>query len=442
MDIGWEVEGVKVEDAMSEELKGDNVEDPDAELFEDLGPDLFKNPDTSLFDVLDGNTSDSSVFTSDLQNPASSDTNLHITDSDSLPEDVERIESKGPVLKRKTPVVEISARPPPPISVKRQRVCEAGEESDDEGSAREAKGLSRSAVATRKLRESMKLGKLVVDERKKAAYEQKCVQMDPMARFRYQKKWEVLHSRCGKWFAMSEPYNATKFRLHVEGCMSKGQNRLIDDFFKQRDGNEKGAVTKALQPAARNHIIVGGRRSGTPIRGNLNPTPLPRVLEPKVQGCRGIGKEHNDRIPIYISRALTDGAGSRSESAITTMLFGKNVKYCQLDERSRDDVLVMQVKLRSWTICRELQVVYSTGCQSFIGSGTSTTCDECLALLKLGTFKKALRMEPPPLETAKFTPRRQYNGIRDLGISYAKIKGLAGLLDEVSTVSLSPQHLN
>jgi len=181
-------------------------------------------------------------------------------------------------------------------------------------------------------------------------------------------------------------------------------------------------------------IVVGGRWPKTSIN-NPSLTPLPCVLKPKVQGCRGIGEEHNHRIPVYISRALTNGASSRSESTITAMLFGDNIKYSQLDEKSRNDVPVAQVKMQSWTVCRELQVVYSMKCRNFISSRTLTTCNKCLALLKLDTFKKALHMEPPRLENAKFTPRRQYNGIRDLGISYAKIKGLAGLLKNVSTVS-------
>ena len=416
MDIEWEIEEEKMEGSMN-----GGVGDADADSF----------------DIVDGNVSqtDSSIFTGDLQNPVSSEIGLRTTDSDSPPEDIERIEPKGPMLKRKAPTAE--ARPvksPSLMMTKRQRICGAGEESGDEDSGRELEGLSRSAAATRRLRGLMKSGKFVADEQKKAAYEKKCIEVDAKARFRYQKKWEVLHSKCGKWFTMPEPYNTTRFKLHVEGCRSKGQNGLIDDFFKRQDGNEKGVVTRVARPAGRKHIIIGGCQPKTSIGGNPGFTSLSRVLEPKLQGCRGIGEEHHDRIPVYISRALTDGAGSRSESAITTMLFGDDIKYSQLDAESRNDVLVAQVKLRSWTICRELRVVYSTKCQNFISSGSSTTCDECLAVLKLDTFKKALRMEPPPLATAKFTPRRQYSGARDLGISYAKIKGLTGLLDDVSMV--------
>ena len=440
------------EETANGELKSDRVRDLDASLFN--GPDvspsdapdvgLFNDPDAGLSDVSDGDTPptpDSSVFTSDLWNPITSGANIYTTDNDPPPEDSERIKPKGPVLKRKASAAEAPVKSPPLMLAKRQRICEVGEESDSGNGAGGGRGQSRSATASRKLKGAMKSGKLVVDEQKKNTYEQKCIGFDSRARFQYQKKWKVLHSKCGHWFTMAEPYSTTRFGDHVENCTAKGQNGLIDDFFKSQGGNEKGVVTKVAQPGGRNNIFVGGRRPKMSIGGNPGPAPSPRVLEPKVQACRGIGEEHNNRIPVYISRALADGAGSRSESAITTMLFGDDIKYSQLDEKSRDDVLVMQVKLRSWTICRELRVVYSTKCQTFISSRTSTTCNECTALLRLDTFKKALRMEPPPLETAKFTPHRQYNGIRDLGISYAKIKGLAGLLDNVSVISC-PQHPN
>jgi len=420
MDVECVMVGGGAEETTDGWWKGGEVGDTDAGLVYDSTDDAPLSPD-------------SSIFISDVPNPPLSETDLRATDNDSSPNDVENIKPVGPVSKWKVPAVGKSVRSPPRVPVKRRRVCEAGEGSSDEGSGREVTGPGRSATGTRKLRKLMKSGELVVDEQKKAAYERKCVEMDPKARFRYQRRWEVLHSKCGKWFAMSEPYNTTKFKLHVGDCRSKGQSGLIDDFFKRQDTSETGIVARVAKPGGRKHIVVGGRRSKTSIKNDASLTPL-SVPEPKLQGCRGIGKVHNDRIPIYISRALIDGAGSRSESAITTMLFGNGVKYSNLDEKSRNEVLVVQVKLRSWTICRELRVVYSTKCRNFVNPGGPATCDECLALLKLDTFKKSLRMEPAPLEMAKFTPRRQYNGMRDLGISYAKIKGLVGLLDDVSAV--------
>jgi len=161
------------------------------------------------------------------------------------------------MLKWKAPATEMPARSPTLTPAKCQRVFEVEGRLDDEDSGREVGGLSRSAAATRKLRKLMKLGRLVLDEQKKAIYKQKCLEMDMKARFHYNKKWEVLHSKCGKWFAMSEPYNTTRFRNHIEDCRLKGQNGLIDDFFKRWDTNEKGVVTKVAKPAGRKHIHWG-----------------------------------------------------------------------------------------------------------------------------------------------------------------------------------------
>ena len=392
--------------------------------------------DTSSLDGLASGipqTPDSDIFISDVPNlPPGPETNCHITDSDSPPAKI--VNTKGSTLKRKAPTVGKLVRSPVSTSTKRQRVHEAGASSDSDSSGVVAE-LSRSAAATRRLRELMNSGKFVMDEKKRATYEEKCVEVDARVRFRYGKKWEVLHSTCGRWFTMTEAYNTTRFRLHVEGCTSKGQNGLIDDFFKWWDGNGNGVSMKVSTPRGRKHVTIGGCRPKASARKNPSLDPPHCIPKPKLQACRGISKEHNDRIAVYISRALTDGAGSRSESSITTMLFGNDVKFSQLDETSRNNVFAAQVKLRSWTICRELQVVYSTKCRNFVNPEASKTCDRCLALLKLDVFKKALRMEPPSAKTAKFTPHRQYNGLRDLGINYAKIKGLSGLLDDVSTVA-------
>ena len=407
----------------------------DPELMDDETEDI----DFGTLDISkDLHTPDPGILVSNTLNSCSLGTGQCVAEDNSLPEYIEEIKPGGPAFEQKVPAIpEQLARSPTPVFTKCRRAHREEEDLSDEESGRESKGLKRSAVATQKLRKLMKSGELVVDEQKRATYEKKCVEMDVKARFRYQNKWEVLHSRCGKWFTMSEPYNTTKFKLHVGGCDSKGQNTLIDDFFKRQDGVEKGTPVKTGNPGGRKHIVIGGRQSKTSAGKNTAFTLPSCAPEPKLQACRGIGKEHHDRIAVYISRALTDGAGSRSESAITAMVFGDGVKYSQLDEESRSNVLAVQVKLRSWIICRELQVIYSTKCCNFItpGPGISATCDKCLALLKLDTFKKALRMDPPSLETAKFTPRRQYNGLKDLGINYAKIKGLAGLLDDVSLIT-------
>ena len=155
MDIEWTMERERMDGATAEELKDDIVEDADANLF-------------NVFTDGTPQTPDSSIFISDAPNPLSSETDLCANESDSSPSDVENIELKGMMLKRKAPAVGGSVRSPRMLT-KRQRVCEVGEGPDEEDSGRESDVPSRSALATRKLRELMKSGKLVVDEQKKAA---------------------------------------------------------------------------------------------------------------------------------------------------------------------------------------------------------------------------------------------------------------------------------
>ena len=68
-------------------------------------------------------------------------------------------------------------------------------ETDDDKHKR-----SRSAIAGRRLRESAKAMDFAVDEKKRKRFEEKCVEIDRGAKFRYEDAgWRVLHSQCLKW---------------------------------------------------------------------------------------------------------------------------------------------------------------------------------------------------------------------------------------------------
>ena len=84
-------------------------------------------------------------------------------------------------------------------------------------------GISRSATASRKLKEDMMAGKHVVDEGARGNFERDCRIADSKAQFRYkQEKWKVFHSSCGKWQTMKEGYSSTRFRDHVNKCKATG----------------------------------------------------------------------------------------------------------------------------------------------------------------------------------------------------------------------------
>ena len=310
-----------------------------------------------------------------------------------------------------------------PCKKTKQKAVSEGDSETDEESHDEC-GESRSAAASRKLKDLLKSGQFVVDRQKRDAYEGKCRRMDSGVKFRYGEKWEVLHRKCGKWYTMTEPYNTTRFKAHLESCRSKGtkgHNACISDFFLPQGNPAK------RQPIAkvRRQVDVGGRSTKLELE-------TPSVIMGSLP-CLGLREHHDARIPGYISRALTEGAGARSESSITAEIFGCGHKYSELGDQAKQLVQAAQVHSWAWTINRELQAVYSTNCGKITDARLmESTCSQCLGVLGLKTFKKALNIGPAPLTTKKFIPRRWRTAATDLAINLAEINGLPGLLEAVS----------
>lgn len=317
----------------------------------------------------------------------------------------------------------------------RKRQTRRKRESDDENS--EGCGLGRSTEASRTLRESLKSGSFVADEGKKEKFEEKCRGLDRHAMFRYKGSWKVRHSKCSKWVTMQEPYNSVRFGKHIEGCKCSGEkthNGTIDLYFKPQE--EKGMGTmKMAQPSARRQISVGAR---TKVRETLIEPDLPSIpFTSNKRPCLGLGEGQDERVKMYISRVIAEGAGSRSDTNITASLFGEGIKYSELDGTSKRFVAAAQVHSQKWKISHTLGVVFSANCKGEVVTKDhtrSSVCDQCLGLLKLDVFKKALRTQPPPLENMKFTPHRRRNAATNLGINLAKIEGVSTLLEKVNYV--------
>ena len=302
-------------------------------------------------------------------------------------------------------------------------------ESDDESG--EDCVPSRSAEASRKLKESLKSGTFVVDKGKRERFERKCRGLDGHAEFHYKESWQVRHSKCSKWVTMREPYELFRFGEHIKGCkkmQEKGRNGTINSFFKRQDTKETGTM-KMAKPSARKQIVIGARAKP---RETLIPS-IPFTSEERP--CLGLGKDQDKRIDTYISRIITEGAGSRSDTHITKMLFGNEIKYSELDDVAKRYVAAAQVHMQKWKISHTLGAIFSTDCKGKVivtDMTQSSACNQCLGLLKLDVFKKALGVQPPPLKNLKFIPHRHRNAATNLGINLAKIEGFSNLLEKVS----------
>jgi hypothetical protein len=216
------------------------------------------------------------------------------------------------------------------------------------------------------MKELVRSADFVVDEKKRKQFEEKCVEMDSEAKFRYQDTgWQVLHSKCLKWYKMSEPYNATKFRQHLGTCKARGdkQNLLITSFFKPKDPNDGTEAKLKITASARNQIFVGGSASALP---SIKPPQAGNELVAQRQPCLGISKRHDPLVLTYLSRTVVKGAGSVSLQEAMEMVFGKGAEYSKLTGKQKADVTTAQSHLRSWSINRELQVIFSTACAKFV----------------------------------------------------------------------------
>ena len=311
---------------------------------------------------------------------------------------------------------------------------DSGDETDDDGHKR-----SRSAIASRRLRELAKATDFVVDEKKRKRFEEKCIEIDRGAKFRYQgASWQVLHSKCLRWFRMTEPYNTTRFKAHIGACKAKGEERntSITNFFKPRDPDDVNTGAKPkITVSARNQIFISGRTSmSTSIKPHRPDNQL--VSQP----CFGISNTQDSRVSAYIARSVVEGAGSVSLQNAAQQVYGNGIKYSELTDEQKASVAIAQSHLRSWSINRELRVVFSTECKKFVEQDQQTRktiCGNCEDVARSDKFKRALRVKPPRLENMRFIPNKFRNALADLGAKFAHIRGLSELLCEVSLFIIS-----
>jgi len=428
-----DIENVDVKDA------GAEVEEIEEIGVENIGED--GDEDTSTWSSI---TVPSSPTFSVVNNRRSLPSTSDASEDSEFVEEVDGDTQEWSKLKRKRrnePGEESRSRWKVARRVKAGMLSDSGSEveTDDDGKR------SRSAIASRRLRESMRSGDFVVDERKRSRFEEKCIKMDRGAKFQYQGgSWQVLHSRCSEWYKMSEPYNTGKFKTHLGACKAKGneRNASITSFFKPRDPNDGAVAKPRITASGRNQIFIGGN---TPISTSIKHPHTNNQLLAQTLPCRGISDIHNPLVSTYVSRTVVEGAGSITLQKATEKVYGKNIKYSELIDDQKAIVAITQSHLRSWSINRELQVVFSTSCTKFVEQGQKpmkTICTNCEAVARSDAFKRALRVKPVPVERMKFIPIKYRGLLEDLGAKFAGIRGLSELLQDVRSTVPSPVKAN
>ncbi|KAF4621774.1 hypothetical protein D9613_012142 [Agrocybe pediades] len=162
---------------------------------------------------------------------------------------------------------------------------------------RAGEGTSHSAVASRKLRDSVSQGSFQANERRMLTWKEKILEGDDAAQFDPDKVRRVRHSKCRKWIIVKEPYDTVRWKDHLKGCKIKGK---LQSLFTM--GFSKVAKTKE-----------------TTIVEEVRPPP---PTQPQVP-CPGISDVDNPKISRYLRRTGALGDGSRSLPVIAKQLFKK-----------------------------------------------------------------------------------------------------------------------
>jgi hypothetical protein len=196
---------------------------------------------------------------------------------------------------------------------------------------------------------------------------------DPVAEFSYGESWQVFHSRCGKWLAMTEAYNSTRFRQHIKGCKKMGS----------------GSKFTTL-----NSFVVKG-----PAR-RIEAKKVEALVPPRMVDypCLGITASLDERVPKFITRTGADGGGARSVTKIADELFNK--AYSELSERKKSQVDTAQMHEWSFRFDRLHMAIHSSKCKKVVAAPEVDdgphTCRECLDMHNSDPRLKSGLQKPMP----------------------------------------------
>ncbi|OSC96522.1 hypothetical protein PYCCODRAFT_1379012 [Trametes coccinea BRFM310] len=260
-------------------------------------------------------------------------------------------------------------------------------------------GLSSSATASRKLKQSMEHGTLAINAVRLERFKKTCREYDGLAQFRHEKKWQVLHTVCGKWYVMKEPYSAQRFREHVKKCPVRNPKRTAaapDPDRREPDTGERALSRSIIIP------------------------------------CPGIRDSSDSRLSTYLHRTGAHGGDAPSVTAIAPELFGdKTLVYSALSEKEKELVLTEQQHQWAWRNDHTAVAVFSTACGKGLDTIGQTLCTECSRVLYSKVFCNALRVPVPEGHNYKFLNTQYRN--ETLGTIYTQVHGIRELLKDQSS---------
>ena len=267
-------------------------------------------------------------------------------------------------------------------------------------------GTSKSAVASRSLRKSVKSGTFSIKQEKFQNWRAKIVQSDHDAEFDERDIWKIRHSVCGEWKRVKEPYDTTRWKKHLKTCEEEMKKKKI-----------RVVKTPSLFSMGFMRVKVA--------KQTIEPPPIHVP-------CPGITEVDDGRVTKYLTRTAALGGGGRSLAVISKERFSKLFSKLKL-AKSRKTVVDVQMHEWKWRNDHENLRVYSTSCQKNVLDCSSnakrpTPCSSCMTVLQSRSFKNAIRIPIPSDENYKYVNSRFRNKL--LGKIFARTIGVKHIFED------------
>jgi hypothetical protein len=272
-------------------------------------------------------------------------------------------------------------------------------------------GSSKSAVASRGLRQKVKEGSFRIVDDKYQRWKKKVLEGDDEAEFDKSNIRKVRHSICGTVVTVKEPYDSVRWKDHLEKCKAKMKGKKA---LKSPSLFAMGWAVKASKKVEK-----------------VDTTDIGEKLQVEHVPCPGITEADNPKVKQYLRRTGALGGGGRSLPVIAKELFSK--LFSKLKHKSnRNKVVDAQMHEWKWRNDHGNLRIYSTSCQKKVADRSAAAkrpkpCLDCDNVLRSRAFKNAIRRPIPPDKKFIFVNHRFRNKL--LGNIYARTIGVKEIIE-------------
>lgn len=189
----------------------------------------------------------------------------------------------------------------------------------------------------------MMSGSFTPDPKKTEKFKQKILASDPLAEFDLGKRWNVLCSRCSKWYAMKVAYDTTWHKEHWENCkVGRVGNQADLSFFGFNARTPKAPTASPLSTTTHKPTT-----EPLPHPAASNEKPSVNDLSAKLSLdrpiCTGITPEINECVTAYLERS---GASGRVQKAFKLLHRNYSILHLRTLHRLRSNKLGLCSNMR------------------------------------------------------------------------------------------------